>query len=195
MQFYLKDGPTHSDTHTDVLLKRPPLPEKERRAGGHSSAGYLPMAVQPGPQSHVRGSCPRRPAGLEPATFELLLPLEVQCAIRCTTESWTPSIVNWTLSPAPTRDAPKQRAPLPKISLEPFKNERKATKEPPYEAGLGEADVTVRLDWTGLPRACPFLGGVSALLGKLRPLQAYLDPPRCTSLGFRLGKQDSGLGE
>ena len=53
MQFYLKDGPTHLDTHTDVLLKRALLPEKEKRAGGRSLAGYLPMAVQPGPHSRA----------------------------------------------------------------------------------------------------------------------------------------------
>ena len=62
--------------------------------------------------------------------------------------------------PSSNRHTQPTRSSL-EISLEPAKNERKATKEPPSGVGLGEADVTVHLDWTGLPRARPFLGGGS----------------------------------
>jgi len=45
------------------------------------------------------------------------------------------------------------------ISLEPLRTNETATTEPPSGAGLGEADVTVCPDWTGLPWVRPFWAG------------------------------------
>ena len=71
--FYLQDGPTHIRRTLRRFIERSPQPERERRAGGRSSRGYLHvegrecsavrnllLVVRLGPQSHAWGSCPWR---------------------------------------------------------------------------------------------------------------------------------------
>jgi len=71
--FYLQDGPTHIRRTLRRFIERSSQPERERRAGGRSSCGYLhvegrvcsavrhlPIVVQLGPRSHAWGSCPRK---------------------------------------------------------------------------------------------------------------------------------------
>ena len=145
-----------------------PHSQGERRAGGRSSLGYLhvggkgcsavrhlPIVVQLGPRSHAWGSCPRRNSSRV-----------VRVPGR---ESGSRTRPSKTPTNAPRRAATnppnKSRADFPHTELS-SEDGVAIYRSISTVRSLGEADVTVRSDWTGPSWGPPFLGGISARPGK-----------------------------